>query len=169
MSVKSAEICAMSALLNCYKPWEDMEFLIKPHDGIGPVKLGMNREQVRELLAGFFSLSDEASDFYFDSCLQIEFENDLVNFIGVSQNENYQLMFGDIDVFGIDGSTLFKVISANESESHSFNESEYIFPDQIVTLWEMDEQYDYIGNHKRKVWTQLGIGTKSYLKVVSGL
>ena len=129
----------------------------------------MSREQVKELFAGFFTLSDGASDFYFDSCLQIEFENDLVDFIGVSQNENYQLLFGAIDAFDVEGITLFNAISANESKSHSFNESEYIFPDQIVTLWEMDEQYDYLGNHKRKVWAQVGIGTKSYLKVVNGL
>ena len=129
----------------------------------------MHREQVKELFAGFFTLSDQASDFYFDSCLQIEFENDLVDFIGVSQNENYQLMLGGIDVFDVEGIILFNAISANEQESHSFNESEYIFPDQIVTLWDMDEQYDYLGNHKRKVWAQVGIGTKSYLKVVNGI
>jgi hypothetical protein len=150
-------------------PKESMEFLIKPHDGIGPIKLGMPREQVKELFAGFFTLSDEASDFYFDSCLQIEFENDLVDFIGVSQNENYQLMFGGIDVFDVEGLILFNAILANEPENHSFNESEYIFPDQIVTLWDMDEQYDYLGDHKRKVWAQVGIGTKSYLKVVNGI
>ncbi len=146
-----------------------MEFLIKPHDGIGPIKFGMPREQVKELFAGFFTLSDGASDFYFDSSLQIEFENNLVHFIGVSQNENYQLLFGGIDAFDVEGITLFNAISANESMSHSFNESEYIFPDQIVTLWDMDEQYDYLGNHKRKVWAQVGIGTNSYLKVVNGL
>ncbi|MCU7977392.1 hypothetical protein L5M43_19425 [Shewanella sp. SW36] len=146
-----------------------MEFLIKPHDGIGPIKLGMSRKQVKVLFAAFFTLSDGASDFYFDSCLQIEFENDLVDFIGVSQNDNYQLMFGGIDAFDVEGITLFNAISANESESHSFNESEYIFPEQIVTLWDMDEQYDNLGDHKRKVWAQVGIGTKSYLKVANGL
>ena len=35
-----------------------MEFLIKPHDGIGPIKFGMPREQVKELFAGFFTLSE---------------------------------------------------------------------------------------------------------------
>ncbi|RXE96100.1 hypothetical protein [Pseudoalteromonas sp. PS5] len=146
-----------------------MEFLIRPHDGIGPIKLGMAREQVKELFAGFFTLTDEASDFYFDSCFQVEYENDLVDFIGVSQNENYKLFFGGYDVFDIEGSTLFAAISANESKNHSLNESEYIFPEQIITLWDMDEQYDYLGNHKRKVWAQVGIGSKSYLKVVNGL
>ncbi|UCX05085.1 hypothetical protein [Shewanella glacialimarina] len=146
-----------------------MEFVIKPHDGIGLIKLGMSREQVKELFSGFFTLSDGSSDFYFDRCLQIDFENDLVDFIGVSQNVNYQLMFGGIDAFDVEGITLFNAISANESESHSFNESEYIFPDQIVTLWDMDEQYDYLGNHKRKVWAQVGIGSKSYLEVANGL
>jgi len=146
-----------------------MEFLIKPHDGIGPIKLGMSREQVKELFTGFFTLSDEASDFYFDSCLQIEYENDLVDFIGVSQNPNYQLIYDGFDVFDVEGFTLFNIISANEPVSQSINESEHIFTDQIVTLWDMSEQYDYIGNHKRKVWAQVGIGTKSYLKAVNGL
>ncbi|MGE6435274.1 Uncharacterised protein [Shewanella baltica] len=37
--------------------------------------------------------------------------------------------------------------------------------EQIVTLRDMDELYDYLGDHKREVWAQVGIGTKSCLKV----
>lgn len=110
-----------------------------------------------------------SSDYYFDSSLQVEYENDLADFIGVSKNENYQLMYSGYDVFDLDGSTLFNVITANEARVHMLNESEFIFPNQIIPLLEMDEQYDYLGNHKRKVWAQLGIGTKFYFKVVNGL
>jgi hypothetical protein len=146
-----------------------MEFLIKPNDGIGAIKLGMTRKQVKELLAEHFSSSDNTIDFYFDNSLQIEFEKEFVDFIGISQNDAYKVSYENIDAFDVDGARLFSAISANESKSHMLNESEYIFPEQIITLWEMDEQYDYLGSHKRKVWAQVGIGTKSYLKVVNGL
>jgi len=49
-----------------------MEFLIKPNDGIGAIKLGMSREQVKKLLADHFSSTDNTIDFYFDNSLQIE-------------------------------------------------------------------------------------------------
>ena len=146
-----------------------MEFLIKPHDGIGPIKLGMSREQVKELLAGFFTLSDGASDHYFDSCLQIEFENNSVDFIGVSHNAAFTVSYENSNVFGIEGTALFYSIESNESGNHCLNESEYLFPDQIITLWDSDFQYDYIGNHKRNVWAQVGTGTKSYFQAVNGV
>jgi hypothetical protein len=146
-----------------------MEFLIKPNDGVGIIKLGMSREQVKELLVQYFSSSDKTIDFYFNNSLQIEFENELVDFIGISQSSAYKVLYENIDVFDVDGASLFHVIAANESKNHTLNESEYIFPDQIITLWEMDEQYDYLGSHKRKTWAQVGIGTESYLQVVNGL
>ena len=55
-----------------YKPKGSMEFLIKPNDGIGAIKLGMSREQVKKLLADHFSSTDNTIDFYFDNSLQIE-------------------------------------------------------------------------------------------------
>ena len=146
-----------------------MEFLIKPNDGIGAIKLGMSREQVKKLLADHFSSTDNTIDFYFDNSLQIEFENGLVDFIGISQNDAYKVSYENTDVFDIDGAILFNSIASNEAENHTLNESEYIFPDQVVTLWDLDTQYDYLGNHKRNIWAQVGIGTKSYLQVVNGL
>ncbi|MFA3789770.1 hypothetical protein AB6T38_01490 [Aliiglaciecola sp. SL4] len=78
------------------------------------------------------------------------------------------MSYENIDVFDVDGVNLFHAIAVNESKSHMFNEFEYVFPDQIITLWEMEEQYDYLGNHKLKVCAQVGIGTKSYFHVVNG-
>lgn len=67
-----------------------MEFLIKPNDGVGVIKLGMSREQVKELLVQYFSSSDKTIDFYFNNSLQIEFENELVDFISISQSSAYK-------------------------------------------------------------------------------
>ena len=146
-----------------------MEFIIKPNDGIGAIKLGMSREQVKVLLAEHFSSSDRTIDFYFDNSLQIEFEKESVDFIGISQNNAYKVSYENIDVFDVDGAKLFDLIASNETGNHTLNESEYVFPDQVVTLWDLDTQYDYLGNHKRNVWAQVGVGTKSYLQVVNGL
>ena len=100
---------------------------------------------------------------------QIEFEKELVDFIGISQHNAYKVSYESTDVFDVEGAILFNSIASNETENHILNESEYIFPDQVVTLWDLDTQYDYLGNHKRNIWAQVGIGTKSYLQVVNGL
>ncbi|MBU2892847.1 hypothetical protein KO495_05860 [Colwellia sp. D2M02] len=146
-----------------------MDFVIKPNDGIGPIKLGMLRKQVKELLSKYFVSSEGSIDYYFENSLQIEFENELANFIGISQSNFYNVIYENIDVFKTDGSELFRLIASNETGSHTLNASEYMFPEQIVTLWDLDSQYDHIGNYKKAVWAQIGIGTNSYLQFVNGL
>jgi hypothetical protein len=146
-----------------------MELLIEPHDGIGFIKLGMEKSEVRQLLLEHYTISQGASDFYFDSCLQIEFENDCADFIGISYNLAFKVRYKNINVFNIDASKLFELIASSESQAHKFNECEYIFPDQVITLYDSDFQYDYSGNFKRMVWAQIGIGTKSYLRAVNGV
>lgn len=146
-----------------------MEFSISPHNGVGPIKLGMPKSEVREILSEFFDSSRDSLDFYFNGSLQVEFENDLANFIGLALDESYLVTYNGINVFDVEASELFALISTNEPLSHSFNQTEYIFPEQIITLWDADEQYDYLGDHQRVVWGQIGLGTKTYMRGVSGV
>ncbi|MBO9492053.1 hypothetical protein J7384_16955 [Endozoicomonas sp. G2_1] len=146
-----------------------MEFSIKPHNGIGLIKLGMPRAEVRELLNGSFDSSRDSLDYYFNCSLQVEFENDLVSFIGLALNESYVVTYFGVNVFDVEASDLFALISANEPLEHTFERGEYVFPEQIITLYDADEQYDYIGNNQRSIWGQIGLGSKAYLKAVSGV
>ena len=146
-----------------------MEFSINPHNGIGSIKLGMPRTEVREILGGSFDSSRNSLHYYFNGNLQVEFENELVSFIGVAIDESYVVTYLGVNVFDVEASELFTLISANEPLEHTFERSEYVFPEQIITLYDADEQYDYLGNHQRSIWGQIGLGSKAYLNAVSGV
>lgn len=145
-----------------------MTFKINPNKGIGPVKLGMSREEVKEALGiDNCSSSNRELDYYFNNSFQIEFEENRANFIGVSYHPSYIITYEGVNVFDTEAKKLFELIASNESEKHEFNSSGYLFSNQIVTLWDADEQYDRIGSETRLIWAQIGIGTQSYLQAVS--
>ena len=145
-----------------------MDYEINPHIGIGPVKLGMNREEVKEALgAENYSGSNGEIDYYFNNSFQIEFEENKADFIGISYHPNYTVTYNGVNVFDTKAKQLFELIALNEIEKHEYDSSEYLFPYQIVTLWDADEQYDQISSQSRIIWAQIGIGTQSYLQAVS--
>ena len=49
---------------------------------------------------------------------------------------------------------------------HQYGPGEYLFPDQILTLWDADEQNDHFGHEERAVWAQVGIGSEEYLEEI---
>lgn len=145
-----------------------MNFEIKPHTGIGSVELNMIRSKVKKILGKEnFSGSNGDLDYYFDNSLQIEFANDRVDFIGISYHPNYNVIYKNINVFDTEAKELFNLIALNEEENHQFDASEYLFPKQVVTLWDADEQYDRIGSETRLIWAQIGVGSLNYLEDVS--
>ena len=141
-----------------------MNFEVLPGIGIGPVKLGMNRAEVIEALGeNNHSDSSDTSENFYKYSFQVEFTNEIVSFIGVSQDPSYQLTYKDKNVFDVEANDLFDLISNDESKKHDYTESEYVFPDQIISLWDADEQYDRLGGEQRKIWAQIGMGSQVYL------
>jgi hypothetical protein len=61
------------------------------------------------------------------------------------------------------------MVAAADSGPHVFDRYEYCSPNQILTLWDADEQYDRQGGEEREVWGQIGIGSKEYVAAVEGL
>jgi hypothetical protein len=146
----------------------DMKLEIIPHIGFGPVKLGMSREDVKSALGDeFYSGAHKNSDYYYSNSLQVGFLEGKADFIGISYSDKYEVLYRGKNVFDMEAHELFELIAQNENEEHNFNESEYLFPDQIVTLWDADEQYDRLGGEERLIWAQVGIGTTLYLEAVS--
>lgn len=145
-----------------------MDYEITPHHGIGPVKLGMGREKVNGILGSEnYNGSNGVIDYYFDNALQIEFEDNIAEFIGISYHPNYTVTYKGVNVFNTEAKELFELIASNEDEKHEYDSLEYLFPNQIVTLWGADEQYDQISSGSRLIWAQVGIGTQRYLQSVS--
>lgn len=89
----------------------------------------------------------EHLDYFSSNAVQISYDIDeTVIFIGVSGSSTFQVTFKGFDVFNLAAPDLFSLMAeADNSGSHEFNSYEYCFPNQILTLWDADEQYDRDG------------------------
>jgi len=144
------------------------EFQIIPHVGIGPIRLGASRADARISLAiaGFpLKLARGKVDFFCDSSIQVEYDDsDSIQFIGISCDPSYRLTYEGVNVFDITAPELFaRVASQDGSGDHKYRDTEYLFPNQMVTLWDADEQYDRLAGKKRVIWAQVGLGNRKYV------
>ena len=147
---------------------------LTPHQGVGPVLLGGSRTEAREALSALgFPLehSRGALDYFCESSIQVEYGPDNhVWFIGISASRRFTAQFQGKDVFSLAALDLFALAAASDnSGSHTFTSSEYCFPNQLITLWDADEQYDRQGNESRPVWAQVGIGSSAYAAAVAAI
>ncbi|MNV81898.1 hypothetical protein D3C71_1755930 [compost metagenome] len=68
------------------------------------------------------------------------------------------------NVFDTPAKDLFALAAdLDASGSHRFNRNEYMFPNQILTLWHADTQYD--PRERRVIWGQVGLGDARYLEM----
>ncbi|MEL6703265.1 MAG: hypothetical protein AAFU38_10230 [Bacteroidota bacterium] len=144
-------------------------FEIVPHHGIGPILLGMTPAEARAAMAPHGGLQASHGDvdyFLTDNALQVEYEGGQASFIGASHSRDVAFAFRGIDPFDTAARMLFRHIASFESGAHRFDRAEYRFPDQIVTLWEADRQYDYRGGERRLVYAQVGVGSAAYLAAI---
>ena len=141
---------------------------IKPHIGIGNIKLGSTRTEAKQLAESMgFSLesSNDTLDYFCDSSIQLEFgESGLLQYIGLTYHDSYQALYEGVNVFDTEANTLFKIINKKEVTPSLFNDYEHVFPTQIISLWDSDSQYDRYQNESRCIWASVGVGDENYLK-----
>jgi len=150
-----------------------LQLVITPHESIGPIKLGVSRPDLRSMLHEF-GLSLESSktkmDYFCDASIQVEYEKDeTASFIGVSFHSSYTCLYEGANVFDTPAEELFALMAAREGNgtTHNFNDSEYVFPTQILTLWDADPQYDRLRGEVRPIWAQVGIGDARYSAAIA--
>jgi hypothetical protein len=108
--------------------------------------------------------------YFFDNALQFEVgESGRIQFIGLAGHPRVQCRYHGHDVFDTPAPELFALIAAHEKDEHRYRSAEYLFPDQIITLYEAAEQYDRNGNGSRPIWGQVGEGTIEYLAAVRAI
>ncbi len=106
----------------------------------------------------------------FDASLQFEVgESGRIQFIGLASNPDVISRYNGHDVFDTPAPELFELIAAHESVNHEYDPSEYLFPDQIITLYEADEQYDQVQHESRPIWGQVGVGNDEYLAAIRAI
>ena len=143
-------------------------FALTPHVGIGPIKPGATRPEVRAAMSGIGCALESARrliDYFCDSSVQVEYEEDeTASFIGISSNEDLSLTFEGLNLFDLEAKEVFvRFAQCDGSGDHLFSELQYVFPSQVVTLYEADSQYDRSGGETRQVWGQIGCGDQRYL------
>lgn len=149
-----------------------MKLQLEPGAGALPVRLGVTRDQSHQDMAaiGLPLLSSRRSmDFYFHNAIQIDFDGDHgASFIGVSSHEEIELIYKGQNLFALPAREVFKLIAMYEDgETIAYSEAECVFPHQILTLYDADEQYDRYHGETMPVWSQIGIGNAAYLAAIT--
>ena len=145
-----------------------------PHSGAGPILLGNSRVQAHEALSALgFPLEHSRGllDYFCEASIQIEYSPDeRVWFIGLSCHKRFTVQYQGKNVFALAAPDLFALLAASENSGpHTYVSYEYFFPDQIITLWDADEQYDCLGNESKPVWAQVGIGGQDYAAAIAAI
>lgn len=145
-----------------------------PKVGIEHIKFGMTRADVRSIMiakydAGYPEERNDETECYFENSLQFSYENDdTLSFIEISSYPPIGVKILGINTWEIDGKELLELLKEKDTMNEKISEGGYnpIFQDNIITLYELDEQYDVVGGFKGEKWAAIGIGDSRYYKSV---
>ena len=140
-----------------------------PKNGVDNIKFGMKREEVEKVLKSEYkqdkTFQKKSTDYYFENSLTFSFEDDsTLSFIEVSSPPPIYLKINDIKTWDIPGNKLLEIIKEFDVIDTDLFEYEYnpTFKNNIITFYDLDEQYDHIGNKKTPKWGAIGIGDQRY-------
>lgn len=115
-------------------------YKVEPKIGVGPVKLGMSREEVRNLMTIDFKENKfyEADDFHKDGSFHVVYDKEqLVEYIAVSHSIEVPIIYRNIDVFNTKALDL--VAEIEKEYAYDKNDSElgysFIFPEIELSLY----------------------------------
>ncbi len=150
-----------------------MEFELVPHVGAGPLRFGMSRADVRTTMSRLgFALDNEllTLDHFCESAIHTEYADGSLSFIEFWCHERTVPRYRGTDVFSVTAEELFTIIAGFEDRGpHAYDPSEYLFPEQIISLWAADPQYDCRTRQTRIVWGTVAVGDARYLQAASAL
>jgi hypothetical protein len=150
-----------------------VDFELIPHVGAGALRFGMSRSDVRSTLhrLGFpLSHENETLDYFCENSIRTEYTDGSLSFIEFSCDERFRPLYRGTDVFSLTAQELFAAIAEGESGGpHAYDPLEYVFPEQIIAVWEADSQYDHRTHQTRVVWGAVGVGDARYLAAVMAL
>jgi hypothetical protein len=147
-----------------------MRFEIEPHRGVLPITFGMQRSYVAAAMGQIGGGSPvrrfQSTDCFFSNAFQVSFnKSESAYFIEVCNNTDLLFLFGGKDVFDMPGEELLQDVILLDQPDPALSTSgySYTFPNLIMTLWELDSQYDHKGGQRRPMFGAIGIGTEEYL------
>lgn len=145
-----------------------------PKKGIEHIDFGMTRDEVRSIMVDKYNAGSpvkrqEKTECFFENSLQFSFEEDnTLSFIEVSSYPPIGVRILGINTWEVDGKELLDFLNGRDKMNEKISEggSNPIFQENIITLYELDEQYDVIGEFKGEKWAAIGIGDLRYYKSI---
>lgn len=140
-----------------------------PEDGLLPFKLDATLDEVLAVAkeAGLAPSHQEPGVVYFvENAIHIEFIAGKAIFVGVAPHPDIRLIFNTRDLLRRPAAEVFDTLARRETEEHLFDDTEYVFPDQKITLWDADPQYNLTGGGV-SMWGQIGVGNQRYMDAIS--
>ena len=148
-----------------------MDFDIRPHEGVGPLRLGMTREEVAKVMSrdpkALPCQTEGDTEAYYDSGLSIQYDpGGNVEFIEVSGNSWMDPDYEGVDLFRTPAEEVVEHIcqfDAPDPDVGSEN-TDYLFPKLILTLWRPHPEYGQEWEGGPTFFATVGIGAHSYLE-----
>lgn len=116
-----------------------------PHIGVGPVRLGMTREEVRRAMPGPCESflkglnARHETDAFHDGGFQVFYggEGPVAEYIELSRDSGFRAVYRDVDVFETPADSLLAHISGDATSDPEDRESgyAYIFDNLDLSLW----------------------------------
>lgn len=141
-------------------------FEIQPLIGLANLKLGMSRQESRDLMQDTYTKKSRAEnvDCYHNSSFQIFFdEYEKIEFIEISKDEAIKAVFNGKNVLEIPASDLIEEISKDFNVDETDREFGYsfIFPELELSFWRPTIPEDE-NDEDGKYFLTVGIGKKGY-------
>ena len=143
-----------------------VDCVIQPLIGVGPIKLGMPRDEVRRVMEQP-PTSLPKRDAFYGSSFQVFYAGDqsTVEYIELSRESQVRALYRDLDVFATLADKVIAFISCDSAYDPSRRESgySYIFPDLQLSVWRPVLPQD---DQRGRFFSTIGIGRKGYYDVV---
>jgi hypothetical protein len=145
-----------------------LTFTMWPLVGIGPIKFGMTRSEVRGILADLgqpkATLRSPNTDCFFQNAFQVSYDEDgRVEFIETAASSDFQVLFHDSSLHEMTAEDAVQLVSqfAEYDKNHPEQGYSYIFPALQLSLWRPvvpADPDDTEGRHFEAV----GVGKEAY-------
>lgn len=137
-----------------------IEFELIPKQGISDIRFGMEKSEVRKLMEQNYNVKVKSldKDYYFDSCLQFNYENNTLSFIEVAIGSPppFKLRVFNTAIHKIGEKRLLELLEKeDELDTELSEENSPLFKNNIITLWR---------RFKNKKWEAVGIGDDRFYK-----
>ena len=150
---------------------DKLSYEVIPKIGIGPVRLNMTREEVRRVMAEkpfpFYKTRNSRyeTDAFHRNSFQVFYDDDKphVDYIELSGNEAYTVLYSGMDVFGTEADELVALISQHAALDENNEELcySYVFPELELSVWRsiIPESSD---DEDGQYFSTIGIGRVGY-------